>query len=89
MSRAVAHRELLAEGLGLAQVARLVAGGERPFVLTGRWAGGGVIAGAQPLRIAEPGHDPFALLDELPVVTPRRSPPWSSASAPGRSSRPA
>jgi para-aminobenzoate synthetase/4-amino-4-deoxychorismate lyase len=39
-----------------------------PFALTGRWAGGGALVGSEPLRLAEPDEDPFALLDELPSV---------------------
>ena len=44
---------------------------ERPFALIGRWAGGGAIVGSQPLRVAPPDADPFALLDELPAVEVR------------------
>ena len=39
-----------------------------PFALTGRWAGGGALVGSEPLRVAQADEDPFALLDELPVV---------------------
>jgi para-aminobenzoate synthetase / 4-amino-4-deoxychorismate lyase len=39
-----------------------------PFALTGAWAGGGAIVGADPLRVAADTDDPFALLDALPVV---------------------
>jgi para-aminobenzoate synthetase/4-amino-4-deoxychorismate lyase len=41
---------------------------ERPFALVGRWAGGGAIVGSQPVRVAAPGADPFALLGELPEL---------------------
>ncbi|HWE58503.1 MAG TPA: anthranilate synthase component I family protein [Solirubrobacteraceae bacterium] len=36
--------------------------------LSGVWAGGGTIIASEPLRVAEAGEDPFALLDELPRV---------------------
>ena len=38
--------------------------------LSGVWAGGGTIIACDPLRVAEPDADPFALLDELPRVSP-------------------
>jgi para-aminobenzoate synthetase / 4-amino-4-deoxychorismate lyase len=41
---------------------------ERPFALIGRWAGGGAVIGSQPVRVASPHADPFALLGELPEV---------------------
>jgi len=49
-------------------------GGERlAFALTGAWAGGGAIAGFDPLQVvcaADLGDgDPFAVLDRLPDVT--------------------
>ncbi|MBB4663122.1 bifunctional chorismate-binding protein/class IV aminotransferase [Conexibacter arvalis] len=47
---------------------RALAGDPWPFALTGRWAGGGAIVGSDPLRLAAPDDDPFALLDELPAV---------------------
>jgi para-aminobenzoate synthetase/4-amino-4-deoxychorismate lyase len=37
--------------------------------LSGVWAGGGTIIAADPVRVAEPDADPFALLDELPNVS--------------------
>ncbi|MBJ7330490.1 MAG: chorismate-binding protein [Solirubrobacteraceae bacterium] len=55
---------LLAEDATLAGVARAVAPDARPFVLTGRWGGGGVFAGSAPLREAD---DPFAALDDVPA----------------------
>jgi para-aminobenzoate synthetase/4-amino-4-deoxychorismate lyase len=39
-----------------------------PFALTGDWAGGGAIVSSSPLAVADPGDDPFALLDALPRV---------------------
>ncbi|ADB49602.1 bifunctional chorismate-binding protein/class IV aminotransferase [Conexibacter woesei] len=49
---------------------RALGGDAWPFALTGRWAGGGAIVGSEPLHVAEPGEDPFALLDALPDVAP-------------------
>jgi para-aminobenzoate synthetase/4-amino-4-deoxychorismate lyase len=46
----------------------LLRGDRHPFALTGAWAGGGALAGSEPLRVADAGEDPFALLDEQPVV---------------------
>src|SRR3954452_3916911 len=56
----------LASSLRPLDVLRAMRDDERPFALTGRWAGGGAIVGSEPLRVAPPGADPFALLDELP-----------------------
>ena len=39
-----------------------------PFALVGAWCGGGAIVGSAPVRVAPPGADPFALLDEVPAV---------------------
>src|SRR3954453_9242749 len=49
-----------------ADAALLVRGDERPFALCGAWAGGGAIAGSEPVRVAREDEDPLALLDELP-----------------------
>ena len=45
------------------RAALLVRGDERPFALTGAWAGGGALVGSDPVRVAGPGEDPFALLE--------------------------
>jgi para-aminobenzoate synthetase / 4-amino-4-deoxychorismate lyase len=37
----------------------------RPFALVGEWAGGGAVLGSEPVKVAPPGADPFALLDSL------------------------
>jgi para-aminobenzoate synthetase/4-amino-4-deoxychorismate lyase len=42
----------------------------RPVALSGAWAGGGVLLTSEPARSAEPGDDPFALLEQLPGVEP-------------------
>ncbi len=46
----------------------LVRGDVRPFTLTGAWAGGGALVGSEPLVVADPADDPFALLDAQPEV---------------------
>jgi para-aminobenzoate synthetase / 4-amino-4-deoxychorismate lyase len=46
----------------------LVRGDVRPFALTGAWADGGALVGSEPLIVAEPGDDPFALVDLQPDV---------------------
>jgi len=48
---------------------RLVRDDARPFALSGRWAGGGALAGSEPVRIARDDEDPFALLEAVPAVT--------------------
>jgi para-aminobenzoate synthetase/4-amino-4-deoxychorismate lyase len=55
--------------LAPAQAALLVADDPHPFALTGDWAGAAAIAGGDPLRIAGPDDDPFALLDRRPAVS--------------------
>jgi para-aminobenzoate synthetase/4-amino-4-deoxychorismate lyase len=37
-----------------------------PFALVGEWAGGGALLGSEPVAVAPPDADPFALLDEVP-----------------------
>jgi para-aminobenzoate synthetase/4-amino-4-deoxychorismate lyase len=39
-----------------------------PFALVGAWAGGGAVLGSEPVAVAAPDVDPFALLDELPGI---------------------
>ncbi|CAA9478054.1 MAG: Para-aminobenzoate synthase, aminase component [uncultured Solirubrobacteraceae bacterium] len=39
-----------------------------PFALTGRWAGGGAVLGADPRRVLGADEDPFGALDELPPL---------------------
>ncbi len=43
--------------------------------LSGAWAGGGTIVASEPLRVAEPHDEPFALLDDLPAIDGRSAPP--------------
>jgi para-aminobenzoate synthetase/4-amino-4-deoxychorismate lyase len=50
------------------QAALLVRDDDRPFALIGRWAGGGALIGSRPTRVARPEDDPFALLEDLPLI---------------------
>jgi len=63
-----ARRIALPWQLSAEQAALLTRGDRRPFALIGRWAGGGALIGSEPIRVAAPGADPFALLDEQPPV---------------------
>jgi para-aminobenzoate synthetase / 4-amino-4-deoxychorismate lyase len=60
----------LAWSLAPESAALLVRNDERPFALIGRWAGGGALIGSEPIRLASPDEDPFALLDEQPALSP-------------------
>jgi para-aminobenzoate synthetase / 4-amino-4-deoxychorismate lyase len=51
-----------------AEGALLVRGDAHPFTLAGDWAGGGALVGSEPVTVAGPEEDPFALLDRQPVV---------------------
>jgi para-aminobenzoate synthetase / 4-amino-4-deoxychorismate lyase len=46
----------------------LVRGDQRPFTLSGAWAGGGALVGSEPLAVAGRDEDPFAVLDVQPDV---------------------
>jgi para-aminobenzoate synthetase/4-amino-4-deoxychorismate lyase len=63
-----AVRVALAGDVPAAHAAQLVRGDARPFALVGGWAGASALAGSAPVRVAQPGEDPFALLDALPAV---------------------
>lgn len=63
-----ARRVALPWSLSAEHAALLVRGDRRPFALVGRWAGGGALIGSEPVRIAAPNADPFAVLDEQPAV---------------------
>jgi para-aminobenzoate synthetase/4-amino-4-deoxychorismate lyase len=52
------------------RAALLVRDDPYPFALIGRWAGGGALVGSQPIAIASPDADPFALLDDQPSIPP-------------------
>ncbi len=63
-----ARRIALDWTLSAEQAALLMRDDPHPFALIGRWAGGGALIGAAPLRVAAPDEDPFALLDEQPTT---------------------
>jgi para-aminobenzoate synthetase / 4-amino-4-deoxychorismate lyase len=46
----------------------LLRGDRHPFALVGAWAGGGALVCSEPVRLAKASEDPFALLDEQPVI---------------------
>ena len=51
-----------------AEGALLVRGDAHPFALAGDWAGGGALVGSEPIAVAGPEEDPFALLDRQPLM---------------------
>jgi para-aminobenzoate synthetase / 4-amino-4-deoxychorismate lyase len=51
-----------------AEACLLVRGDERPFALSGSWAGGAALVGSEPLIVAGAEDDPFALLDRQPLI---------------------
>jgi anthranilate/para-aminobenzoate synthase component I/branched-subunit amino acid aminotransferase/4-amino-4-deoxychorismate lyase len=55
--------------LGPLEVLRALRGRDRPFALVGSWAGGEALLGCDPLVLAAPTQDPFALLDLQPEVS--------------------
>ncbi len=67
-STPVVVRTALAWTLAPERAALLVRDDERPFVLIGRWAGGGALISSEPIRVACADDDPFALLDEQPAT---------------------
>jgi para-aminobenzoate synthetase / 4-amino-4-deoxychorismate lyase len=52
--------------LAPARAALLVRDDVRPFALLGAWAGSRALIGSEPIRVAAPDEDPFALLDVQP-----------------------
>jgi para-aminobenzoate synthetase/4-amino-4-deoxychorismate lyase len=56
----------LAGSVSPAEAARLVRGDERPFALSGDWAGGAALVGSEPVTVARPEDDPFSVLDRQP-----------------------
>jgi para-aminobenzoate synthetase/4-amino-4-deoxychorismate lyase len=59
----------------------LMRGDERPFALTGEWAGGGALIGSEPISVAAPDEDPFAVLERQPAVGAALE-QWPDGSAP-------
>jgi para-aminobenzoate synthetase / 4-amino-4-deoxychorismate lyase len=51
-----------------AEACLLLRADRHPFALAGSWAGGGALVGSEPVRAADASEDPFALLDEQPVI---------------------
>ena len=43
-------------------------GEERPFALAGEWLGGLTVLGSHPARVADPGDDPFAVIECQPEL---------------------
>ena len=68
--RATLLREPLEADVPPALAALVLRGEERPFALLGAWAGGGALLGSEPVRVAGPDEDLFAVLDDLPEVEP-------------------
>ena len=66
--RARLVRVPLEGGPAAAEAALLVRDDERPFALTGDWAGGGALVGSAPVVVAAADADPFAVLAEQPEV---------------------
>lgn len=60
--------------VGAGHAALLVRDDRDPFALVGRWAGGGALVGSEPVRVAAPHEDPFALLAD-PGDAPAEPPP--------------
>jgi para-aminobenzoate synthetase / 4-amino-4-deoxychorismate lyase len=56
----------LAGSVSAAEAALLVRGDQRPFALSGDWAGGAALVGSEPITVAHPEDDPFAVLDRQP-----------------------
>jgi para-aminobenzoate synthetase/4-amino-4-deoxychorismate lyase len=56
----------LAGSVSAAEAALLVRGDERPFALSGDWAGGAALVGSEPVTVARAEEDPFAVLDRQP-----------------------
>ena len=73
--RVTVLRERLDADVPPAAAALILRGEERPFALIGAWAGGGAVLGSEPVRVAGPHEDLFAVLDELPEPASAASPP--------------
>jgi para-aminobenzoate synthetase/4-amino-4-deoxychorismate lyase len=58
-----------------AEAALALRGDDRPFALVGAWADGSALFGSEPVRVAGPGDDPFALFEDLPEVDADGAPP--------------
>ena len=58
-----------------AQVLAALEGEPYLCCLSGAWAGGGTVVASEPLRVAEPHDQPFALLDDMPAIDGRSASP--------------
>ena len=58
----------LGSRLGRDEAVAWLRGDRRPVALVGEWLGGLAILGSEPVRLAGPGDDPFAVLDAQPVL---------------------
>jgi branched-subunit amino acid aminotransferase/4-amino-4-deoxychorismate lyase len=61
-------RIALEGAVSAAEASLLLRGDRHPFALTGAWGGGGALVGSDPVRVGDAGEDPFALLDEQPLL---------------------
>ena len=61
-------RVALAAGPDPTDACLLMRGDARPVALSGDWAGGGALIGSEPVCVAAPDADPFAVLDRQPTV---------------------
>jgi len=61
-------RVALDSDLAPERAALLVRDDPHPFALIGEWGNGRAVVGSEPVRVARPDEDPFALLDEQPRV---------------------
>lgn len=73
---AAQHPRLVRERLSLScdpyDAVLALRGDHRPLALVGAWLGGGAVLASEPLVVAEPGDDPFALLASQPQVDDNR-----------------
>ena len=60
----------LAGSVSAPEAGLLVRGDERPFALSGEWAGGAALVGSQPVTAGREEDDPFALFDRQPAMEP-------------------
>ncbi len=78
MTSAELWRERLPWTCGPEVVAAALEGEPHLCSLSGVWAGGGAVVACEPLRVATPQEDPFALLDELPAVSHDGADAWGA-----------
>ncbi len=58
----------LESDLAPAEAIAWLRGDDRPFALIGEWLGGVSMLGSHPERVADPGEDPFAVLETQPEL---------------------